>query len=348
MAIINQNARVAVTHQIAGEAWAQDNASQFIMDQLPNIQVNSLAEGYSGDITYRLVKLNQTMNLGGSAGPMIGGPGIAAPAPRGIDEDTVNFTYNSIITVPYRTPLRAAEPRLADAKNPGRLSAEELYNNVVQLLTNFLQNTTAHGSAKTFSGNPLNDLSDIANQNPIGDIETALIALRHYARGPLRTICIMDDRAIDIFRQRPEYHGAGVGSNSAGILDEDAFLGQFQRAHRLAAVLPLSRRVNIAAPGAVPTVTFGAGTAGIGGLVWFGNIDVRGPFDLKEGKTGNSSVNPDGALCFARADKFEMWEFDDILRRERQTYATWDCTFFAPRTSGQMSCFFTPGEVTNA
>lgn len=329
----------------AGQAWLQDNEDKYIYTRLPRLIVNRIDDDYTGVTTYPLIKLNTGMPEGGGLAEIA--PGVSVGDGEGIDTDTVTVTVRQVTTKPLVRNMGSKRPRVADMAERQRIALARLFNGVGKKLAEFLQNTTAHGSARTFAGNALSDLTDIANQAPHLDIEVDLNDIRQYQGGGLLLICIMDTKAMDVLRTRPEYTGAGVGSNSASLMPEADFLARFKSAHRLDDVWVLDARGNIAAYGATKTITHYAGTAGIGGLLWFGLIDGRGgSFDLTVG-AGDPQTNCDGALAFAAPEgDYDSWVSPNYDTRQEILYCTRDVGFVAPRSGGTMSFFYTPAEVT--
>ena len=323
-----------------GEAWNQANLSNFIFRQIPEVKALGFEDGYSGLTSYDLVDLSYALNQGG-------GSPLWKPGTNPGSAETIPTTAVSFRLVGKRSPVKtrnlaSKKNRLADLRKPWETLLSNIATGVEYDLSAFLRNTSVFGAAKTFTGSALSVI-DVANQNPIGDIETALngsVRLTAYGTGRFKTVAIMDTITLDVLRRRPEYTGAGEGSNSAGALPEDAFISRFKATHRIQDVMVIRTAINSAADGVAKTVN--AHTP----ILWIGNIDTQADgSDLASG-IRDAESNPDGALCFA-CDMYgfiHRFESDGLLGVESHMI-TKEYTFYSPRGSS-MAVFWTGSDIS--
>lgn len=328
-----------VDFESVGLALNQAALPAFVFPNIPSVTVLGTEDGYSGTVNYELVKLSYAMQNGGGSALWRAGtdPGDSEAIPT----DSIQVkVYGKRSSVKQRN-LASQNPRLADLKRKWESQLSQLYTGMEYDLSSFLRNTSVYGSAQTFTGSALSTI-DVANQDPIGDIETALNAkCRLYPfPGRFKTVAIMDVKTLDTLRRRPEYHGAGTGSNRASILPRDAFIDTFMSAHRLDEVWVIGTKINTAADGATKVV--GNHTP----ILWMGNIDKQAEgTDLTVGNQDSES-NPDGALCMAMTPQgvLHRQKEDSLLGVERHM-VTAEYGFFAPRGSA-MACFWTGSDIT--
>lgn len=322
-----------------GMALNQANLRDFVFPMLPRVTVSGTEDGFSGVVNYDLVKLAYAMQAGGGSTIWRTGtdPGSAESIP--VDSITVRV-------IGKRSPvksrnLNSKNPRLADLKRKWESQLSSIQTGAEYDLSAFLRNTSVYGSAQTFTGSALSTI-DPANQNPIGDIETAMNAKsRLYPfPGRFKTVAIMDTVTLDVLRRRPEYTGAGEGSNSAGALPTDAFLQRFAATHRIEEVWIITTAINTAADGAAGVV--GRHTP----ILWIGNVDKQADgTDLTAGNQDSES-NPDGALCMAVTPQGVIHRADEnALLGVEKHMVTFEYGFFAPRGSA-MAAFWTGSDIS--
>lgn len=323
-----------------GEAWNQANLDNFAFRKIPMVEALGFEDGYSGLTTYDLVDLGYALNQGG--GSALWKPGTDPGAAEDIPTSEVSFRL-----VGKRSPLKtrnlaSKRNRLADLRKPWDSLLSNIATGVEYDFNAFLRNTSVFGSAQTFTGSALSTI-DVANQNPIGDIESALngsVRLTAFGTGRFMTTAIMDTKTLDVLRRRPEYTGAGEGSNSSGAMPQDAFIDRFKATHRIEEVIVIATAINGAAQGASKAVA--AHTP----VLWIGNIDRLAFGASLAGGNRDVDASPDGALCLAM-DAYgfiHRYSEDGLLGLEKHM-VTAEYAFYSPRGSS-MAVFWTGADIT--
>lgn len=321
-----------------GHAWLQKNESQFAFSKIPLVTVAGKEEGLSGITTYDLVDLGFALNRGGGSAWWDFGidPGSGEKIPTSEITIRLSGKRSGVLDV----PIKRNGNIFADQKNPLPTRLSQLMYGLEYDLVQHLTNTNIWGSAKTFSGTALNT-KDYSNQKPIDDIDGAISEFKHFKDGVrFKMFAIMDPDTLDILARRPEYHGAGEGSNKQGKLDESDILGVFRRTHRLDEIIVTNGAYNNAADGAAKTVARQIN------FLWIGIVDMAADgLDLTSGGFNDPRDNPDGALFMQRAPSGIVHRYDTfpLLGTERHM-VTCHYGFTSPRASS-MGCFWTGSEI---
>lgn len=321
-----------------GGAWEQSEEGKHIFSEIPRVIGSSIEDGFTGITTYDLVDLAWATNAGG--GNYAWRPGMAIPAGESIQTAEVTFRQKIERAEVLDRNLLSTRSRYADLNNPLKSRLSQLMTGITYRLFSYLTNTGVFGAAKTFSGAAL-DTADYSNQKPITDIEANLKALRDYQDGDrFQLWAILDRGSYDVLRGRPEYTGAGEGSNSSGMLPFDAFKERFAATHGLDKVLISRTTYNTAAQGA--TKARGLGTP----VIWFGIVDTRANgLDLSGGNSNDLTTNPDGALVMSSGRNLATVRsqvYGDLgIERFNPTC---EFSFFSPRGS-EMACFYTGADI---
>lgn len=323
-----------------GEAWNQANLDNFAFRKIPSVEVLGFEDGYSGLTTYDLVDLAYALNQGG--GSALWKPGTDPGTGEDIPTTSVSLRLQGKRSPVKARNLASKRSRIADLRKPWDTLLSNLATGMEYDFSNFLRNTSVFGSAQTFTGSALSTI-DVANQDPIGDIETAMngsVRLTAFGTGRFRTTAIMDTKTLDVLRRRPEYTGAGEGSNSSGAMPQDAFIDRFKATHRIQDVIVIATAINSAAAGATKTVN--AHTP----ILWIGNIDSQAFGASLSGGNRDVESNPDGALVLAT----DMYGFihrfkeDGLLGLENHMI-TAEYAFYSPRGS-TMAVFWTGSDIS--
>lgn len=321
-----------------GHAWLQKNASNFGFSKLPVVTVAGKEEGTTGITTYDLVDLGFALNRGG--GSAWWDLGIDPGSGENIPTSEITIRLAGKRSGVLDVPINRQGNIFADQKNPLPTRLSQIMYGIEYDLVNYCINTNVWGSAQAFSGNALNT-KDPSNQKPIDDIDEAIAPFKFFRDGMrFKLVAIMDPDTLDILAKRPEYVGAGEGSNNPEKLDEDDILRTFKRVHRLDEVILTQPAYNSAADGAAKVVARQVN------FLWIGIVDMTADgVDFTKGGFTNPQDNPDGALYMQRVPSgiVHRYQAFPLLGTERHMVTSF-YGFTSPRASS-MGCFWTGADI---
>lgn len=230
--------------RVVQESWIQEVGPNFGWTHLPLVRCLDARHGY-GTVSYRLPAIDNMLRKTGAVTRWE--PGDALPQTSQLREGTVTFESLGHAGRLFDKPIVSSEDsrrlRFLDYQRGfGQTSLVELASAIEVGFASLLQNTTVFGTQVGFSGtntSGLNVSSDHVNQNPIGDIQTALQPLRWLQDiGAMKLCFFMNPHVADVLSRHPSYTGAGHASVNlnAGMpsaIVRDAFLTIFKSIHRV-------------------------------------------------------------------------------------------------------------------
>lgn len=284
-----------------GRSWVQSNKGRFLWSKLPTCMAKGYREGRTST-TYQLPKLDNTLAKG--VGMSDWQPGDAQTTERKLGSIDATFTPRGKQTQVISRPT----------KRNGRHILLDLENNIVPIqlgltyqqieaeVVALMANASVYGTAKTFGGTGALD-TFAADQTPDYDINENLMPMVKWRALGLSLECVMSTHVMTVLARHPVYTGAGTGSAIAATLPRDEFEKRFRAAHpQLDALHIVDTVIDTARAGQTSAPRINGNT-----LLWFGLIDRRGSYDLRE---DGSQDAPDGALMIAMSREPEVatWE----------------------------------------
>lgn len=284
-----------------GKSWVQSNRGRFLFAGLPKCLALGFAEGRT-TTTYKLPKLDNTLAKG--VGMVDWQPGDAPTTERELGSIDATFTPR------YKRTQRINRP----TKRNARHVLNDLENNIVPIqmglayqqieaeVVALLANASVYGTAKTFGGTGALD-TFASDQTPDYDINENLMPMVKWRGLGLSLECVMSTHVMTVLARHPVYSGAGTGSAIAATLPRDEFERRFRAAHpQVDALHIVDTVIDTARAGQTSAPRINGNT-----LLWFGLLDRRGSYDLRE---DGSQDAPDGALMIAmsREPEVAVWE----------------------------------------
>lgn len=295
MTLSNQTAPLVIAE--VGKAWVQSNQGLFLWPQLPVCRVPSLRGGWNGSVTFPLPKLETFL----SSNLADWSPGQSRPQARKVKEDsfTISSESKAPLSIGYPDGLTGPQRLLWLADRIPALYSE-MWIGMDRKLATFLASSANFGTAKTFTGGPLNTPANWATQNPINDIQTQTQGVRVYNDGVnFKYVCIMDRFVADVMRQHPAYTGAAYTNGSSAvsgagvpaILPDEAFVAKLKSLHGFDEVYIGRSAANVAVTGATADIKSTTDR-----VLWMGVVPRQKTFDLR---VPQLAQYPDGAFTLA-------------------------------------------------
>lgn len=284
-----------------GQSWVQSSRGRFLWSKLPTCLAVGFREGRTST-TYPLPKLDNSLAKG--VGMVDWQPGDANPTTRILGSIDATFTprgkRSQVINRPTK---RKAAHILRDLEtNVVPLQMSFAYQQIEAEVVARMANATIYGTAKTFGGTGALD-TFASDQTPDYDINENLMPMVKWKSLGLTLTCVMSTHVMTVLARHPVYSGAGTGSAIAATLPRAEFEKRFLAAHpQIDELHIVDTVIDTARAGQTSAPRINGNT-----LLWFGLLDRRGSYDLRE---DGSQDAPDGALMIAMSHEPEVvtWE----------------------------------------
>ena len=318
------------------ESFVQSNMDKFAISTMPKALCLDKETGRSNTTSYDLAALSNALMEGTNLRDW--SPGIDPPSAGTLLESAVEFTVRIRSTLDLPRPLRRGqtfEHRFADLeRNIVPIQLSKIYQahdaDIAAAMVN--TNLFSEQSFTTSVASGLDDPSDYAQQNPVGDIEARLVGLRPYSNfAGLELRCYMSGKVAATLSVHPSYTGAGSGSAVASGLPRADFISRFSSLHGCKTYV-FDNLINSAALGQSASIVETFNQTNSTAVLFFGLFDTRaGAFDLRSQEASDA---PDGALVWACSQDPNVVEYTDGRKMVQSFWGRAGYTIYSPRGTG--------------